>query len=177
MTFPVLKQHTMKKAFIHPTEHFNHLVEQMEDDEYDLFHELKATHVQTGYRGRNFVVYQIDEGGLPVILDKWEMLDFEATDDSGASTEIRSHRTGDTLIVGHDPIRIPGLDVFVWMPLHGRHTWDVIPDNEGRPGEYSLGFNFCIKVRSRRHPLESGVHHCETGKFFFETFPTISDPF
>ena len=161
--------------FIHPVDHFERLVDALPDDERTLFRKLSAIRVETAYAGRTFIVYRIDRYGDVQVLDKLEVLDLEINEEVGGSTEVRSHMTGDTFVVGYTPERVPGQDVFMWMPLHQRVRFDAIPDrDDGDIVSHSVGFNLCVKVSSRIGPRERDTVHCETGAAFHREFPRVS---
>jgi len=163
-------------AFITPADHFERLVGEIPEEDRDLFLSMDATHVDTGYAGRTFIVYDVDRHGEVLVLDRLTILDLYVNDTHGATTEVRSERKGETVIVGYTPERMFDLEVFMWLPLHMRVNWDAVPDEDtGYISRCSAGFNLCIKTASRRYPTETGTTHCETGFFFKRNFPDVSD--
>lgn len=152
--------------FLIVEDHFAALVLTLEPEEMELYNRTRHVRVETGYRDRNFVVYQM-RGGKRNVLDHISVLDFRCDDEIGASIEIKSNENQDTLVVGYIPIRLFGFDAFVHLPLHGRLSWSTTPDKvlEGK-----LGFPVCIRTLSRRGLREEGITYCETGMSYAREF-------
>lgn len=168
---------TGRRPFMTAGDHFRQLTNLLDTGDRELFDSFRCVRVETGYSGRNFLVYNMLSPSFPAVLDKLTILDLEVSSEVGPTTEIRSAVFGTTQIVGCAPQRMFGYPVFMWMPLRLHVNVDCIETEPGDLSHISVGFNLCIKTLSRRSPQEMGVTHCETGKNFAEQIGAHLDPF
>lgn len=156
--------------FLSVEDHFLALVDRMAPRDKSLYESFKHTRTETAFCTRNFVVYEM-HGRLPKPIDRIIVNDFSVDEASGASTEILSMETKQTLIVGYEPVKVFDHDVFIWMPLHTKLRWSA--DRASVPNG-SLGFPICVRTKSRLHLRERSVIYMETGPSFGQEFDTDS---
>ena len=146
--------------------HFSQLLSQLPTHQQRSFANFKHTRVETAFRKRHFIVYQMD-GGHPHEHDRVVVNDFRADDEHGTTTELIQQSTGDTLLVGYSPVQLFTFPIFVWLPLHSKLRWGAPAEavNEG-----SLGFPLCIRTESRLGLRENGICYCETGVSYGKEF-------
>ena len=150
-------------------DHFARLVAGMEAEDFSLYSRAQHVRVETGFTGRQFIVYQM-EGRQPKELDRLLVNDFTCNDLDGSSAEISSLSTGKTLVLGYTPIRLFDYPAFACLPLHGKIRWSAYEaDIEGG----SLGFPIVIRTMSRLHLRERGVTYVETGVSFGKEFDIV----
>lgn len=151
--------------FLSVEEHFDRLVAGMDKDSIELFRKCKNTRVETAFKGRTFIFYEIANREAAV-LETLTVEDFSADETVGASTEVR-RSTGETLVVSYAPVRMWEFPVFMHVPLHTKLRWAVGPRDIVNG---SLGFPLCVRTLSRLHLRERGVVYCETGVSFAREF-------
>lgn len=147
-------------------DHFDRLVKDLGPEEQKAFRAGKNTRVETAFRNRHFIVYEMT-GRQPEELDRILVNDFRVDDEEGATAELTSLKTGNTLVIGYTPVRLLSFPIFLWLPLHARIRWGA-PAGDVYTG--SLGFPIVIATRSRLHLRERGVTYFETGPAFGKEF-------
>lgn len=156
----------MNETFMTVEDHFNALLLSSAQDVQDVFAECRHNRVETAYRGRNFVIYQMN-GREPEILDRFTVNDVVADDIDGVTAEITSTRTKKTMVLGYSPKKLFQFPVLSWVPLHTKLRWGAPAST---PMKGSLGFPITLRTMSRYHLRERGVVYCETAKTFAEEF-------
>lgn len=152
--------------FMDVEHHFSRLVETLSTQDLKTYNASKHVRVETGFRKRNFVVYEM-RNGKNHCLDNIFIRDFNADDKDGTTTELVLGGTKQTIIVGYTPVKVFDYPVFVWLPLHGKLRWGA---TEGKIDEGSLGFPLCIRTKSRHNLREAGVIYFETGVSYGREF-------
>lgn len=109
---------------------FEDLLKKMEPLDLDLFNRLKTTKVVSAHAGDTLT---LSHGAAS---NRYLITDFMCSHDVGASFELQDLGTGDTFIIGHTPVRVPGVPLMLWLPLKLR----VEPHT--RQG---LEFNLCVR--------------------------------
>lgn len=158
------------EQFMSPGQHFCALLDTLGAEERKFYEGMKNTRTEACFRNRPLVVYRIVDR-KPEILDNLTVLDFIANDEFGATCEIRSQKTGTTIIVGYKPIRLFTYPVFVFLPLHAKLRWSAKPS---APLVGSLAFDLVIRTQSRTHLRERGMTYCETGVTFAQEFEGLT---
>jgi len=150
--------------------HFSRLLAGLPTQQQKAFATFKHTRVETAFRKRHFIIYQMD-GGHPHEFDRVVVVDFHADDEHGITTMLELQSTGDTLLVGYAPIQLFTFPIFVWLPLHSKLRWGAPAEavNEG-----SLGFPMCIRTESRLGLRENGICYCETGVSYGKEFDSTT---
>lgn len=154
------------EEFMPVEEHFNELVNTLDEGDRNLYDACTHVRVETGYLGRHFVVYTI-RGRDPVERDRLIVQDFSANETEGASSEVESVELGEKMVLTYTPQRVFDYPFFMFMPLHGKIRWGAAP---GQSAFGSLGFPIIIRTQSRRHLREAGVTYCETGVTYSKEF-------
>lgn len=154
------------KDFMSVNAHFDAMVAQLPPAQAETYRGTKHARVETAFRNRHFVVYDM-VGRTPHVLDRIIINDFTCDDEKGASAELTSTDSGQTLIINYRPQQLFRFPVFVAIPLHTKIRWGALEDDiDGG----SLAFPILIRTRSRLHLRERGVTYCETGPAFGQEF-------
>lgn len=148
------------------TDHFAQLVTRLDPKVLALYNSTKHVRVETGFRGRQFVVYRM-EGRDPKIVDRYTVNDFICNDEEGSTADITSAETGRTITIGYGPVQIPGYAIFLSLPLHAKIRWSAPASNLDAG---SLGFPIVIRTMSRLTLRERGVTYMESGTEFGKEF-------
>ncbi len=157
--------------FLPVADHFAHLVATLEPSELEAYNKLRHCRAEACFRNRSFIVYRITDR-RPEVLDTLAILDFQCCDARGATTEIRSNNTEETIIVGYTPVRLFDFPIFVHLSLHTKLRWSA---GASDIGDGSLAFDLSIRTQSRLHARERGVTYCETGVAYSREFQTNSN--
>lgn len=157
--------------FLDYESHFAALVNQMPEPEQRLYNAGRHTRVETAYFGRNFVVYRMGREG-PLLLDRLVIQDFHCDDQAGASAQIKSKTTGETVLLSYRPLKILAFDFFMFLPLDIRTRWSAPASNLNKG---SLAFPIVLRTPSRLGLQERGVTYCETGKDYGKEFGKLAD--
>ena len=155
-----------EQEFLTVEDHFNALVDTLDDDSREAYDRLRAVRIETAFKGRHFIVYKV-RGKDPVELDRITFEDYECNDEDGATAMVRSMETGEELVVGYTPVKLFTYPIFLFLPLHSRIRWATWPGNVGKG---SLAFPVGIRTQSRRGMRENNVIHCETGVLYGQEF-------
>lgn len=161
----------MQDDFMSVTDHYDRLVNSLDPATRMVYDSTKHARVETGYRGRNFIIYSMI-GRTPHVLDRIIVNDFNCDDEHGATAELLSVQTGKTLIVGYAPMQILRHPVFVCIPLHAKIRWSG--DGKSDVNSGSLAFPLLVRTQSRLHLREKGVTYFETGPTFGQEFDAPS---
>lgn len=155
----------------HPvTELFDNLVEQLPDQHYNLWHKLGHIRVETGFRGRRFLVYQIDRG-QPGVIDTLTITDYLVDSRDGARMFLASDLHGEEIQVGYRPAKLWGYRAFMALPLHSQVRWS----SAGELEEGKLAFPVLIKQQSRFSMRDVGVDMVETTTSYAREFNPIRE--
>lgn len=147
-------------------DHFNKLVSSLDGKSLSLYESLKHVRLETAYRARSFMIYQMRERN-PVKIDEIVVLDFICDDEEGSSTEIRSRITEKRMRIGYKPVQIFGHPIMAFLPLHAQVKWNAKASNIAKG---SLGFPLLLRTQSREHLRERGVTYMETGYSYAKEF-------
>ena len=151
------------------TDHFAQLVTTLEPKVLSRYNSTKHVRVETGFRGRQFVIYRMD-GREPKVIDRISVNDFICNDDEGSTAEIASAATGQKLTLGYAPVQVFEHDIFLSLPLHAKIRWSAPASNLGAG---SLGFPIVIRTMSRLSLRERGVTYMESGTEFGKEFDAV----
>lgn len=154
--------------FLAVEDHFDFLVDGLNDRDLKAYRQCKHTRPETAYKGRNFIVYKIIEGVMHEI-DRIIVDDFTANGEHGASCFLISQNTKRSVSVGYAPTRLFDYPVFMWLPLHSKLRWGA---TETTLHQGSLAFPVVVRTRSRLGLREAGITYCETGLSFGMEFDT-----
>lgn len=147
-------------------DHFDRLVDDLPQIDKDIFNACKHNRVETAYKKRHFIVYEMS-GGHPHELDRITVNDFHADHTHGITTEVASRNLDEKLIVSYTPQRLFHFPMFVWVPLHAKVRWGATADDIHHG---SLGFPLVLRTQSRLGLREDGVTYCETGVSYGKEF-------
>jgi len=156
----------IKEDFMGAEEHFGVLVGQLHPESRALYDTSYHLRIETAYKGRNFILYEVEDG-LPKVLDRVIVRDFECNEKDGASTQVTLQSTDEERIIGYGPEQVFDFPVFMWLPLTSRVRWGAPASN---PYKGSLGFPLVLKTKSRLSLREPGVVYCETAASFAAEF-------
>lgn len=156
----------MSQEFLSPGEHFDALLAIQPAAVQAEYKSLNHIRQEVCYRGRTFIVYQI-ENRAPKILANISVMDFVANDMAGASCELRCAETGKIMIVGYEPVKLFDFPVYVHLPLHLKLRWSTTPD---RLQYGSLAFDMAVRTKTRSSLRERGAVFCETGVSYAKEF-------
>lgn len=152
--------------FMPVNEHYAALVAGLDKEDLTTYLRMRHVRAEVAYRNRTFVVYDI-QNREPRVLDNLTVLDFNCDDARGASTEIRSGKSGETIVVGYSPAQLFDFPVFVHLSLHSKIRWSAYASD---PLTGSLAFDLVMHTLSRLHLRERGVIYAETGVNFAKEF-------
>jgi hypothetical protein len=147
-------------------DHFAYFISLMPIPIQHIYHSNKAVRVETGHKGRNFIIYKMRDDH-PKEIDQIIVNDFSCDEMVGASSEIELQSSGETMILDYTPQQVFDFPIFMWLPLSSKVRWAA---PKSSPMEGSLGFPIAIRTRSRQGLREPGVVHCETGADFGREF-------
>jgi hypothetical protein len=157
---------TINEDFMPLLEHFSALVDLMDPEDFAFYEKLKHVRVETCYRDRQMIVYEM-EGSSPRQIDRLTFKDFQCDDQIGATSELYSELFDESLILGYEPQRIFGYEIYMFIPLDPKTRWAAGPSN---PRAGSLSFPIVVRTRTRHSLRERGAQYCETGKSFGTEF-------
>ena len=153
-------------TFLDVEEHFDILLKALSPEDQRIYREARNTRIETGYRGRSFVLYSTDDIG-PVGVDRLVIKAFTCNDDQGASFELESTDHGGVLRVGYTPVRLFDHPVLMWLPIHARVRWGAARSAIDRG---SLAFPVAVRTQSRKTLRDPGAIYCETGASYSREF-------
>lgn len=154
-------------TFLSPEDFFQLLVDGIPEEDQDLYSAMKHTRIETGYRGRKFIVYQM-KNRLPEKLATLCVNDFVCDDEYGCSTQIEwLERPGSFITVGYQPVKLWDFPIFCHLPLAEKLRWTA---KEHNPNERSLGFLMVLRTKSRLHLQERNVVYMEGARTYQEEF-------
>ena len=158
----------MAIKYLSDKETFERLISRMPETlraEYDT---LGFHRVETAFTNRRFVVYKMDRN-TPVQLMTLKVNDFVCDDEIGCTAELEIIGTGETFVVGHTPVKVPGQPVFVSIPVKPNLIFSI-PEVDHPEVSHSLAFPLLIRTKSRRSIRERNVIHMETNVIFNQEF-------
>lgn len=157
--------------FLTSEDFFQLLAGSIPKEEQAVLNTMRHTRVETGYRGRKFIVYRI-VNRLPEKLATLAINDFVCDDEYGCSTQIEwLERPGSFITVGYEPIRLWDFPIFCHLPVAQKLRWTAKADN---PDDRSLGFLIVLRTQSRLHLRERNVVYMETSRSYQEEFHSKS---
>lgn len=153
------------EEFLFVDEHFASLVAKLTPRDLAAYHRTFHVRVETAFAGRYFIVYEM-QGDTPVELNRIIVKDFHCTDEEGASAQVELASTGQSMVVGYQPVKAWDYPFFLFLPLHSLLRWGKPPDSD----KGSLGFPILIRTQMRKSLRSQGVIYCETGGRFGKEF-------
>ena len=121
-----------------------------------LWGSLRSTLRTSASFKRAFVVWQLAEDG-PKALYTLSPLDFGATFQGGLRLVLST--PNGPLTVGHVPVKLPDVDVFVWLPQFSELRWSPYDYTDPTAGR-QLTVPVCFKVASNliKYPTIGDVY-------------------
>lgn len=131
---------------------------------------LRHVRQETGFVGRQFVVYEATSASSPKVLTTLTVTDYRVDPDFGAQAWLQAS-DGTKIEVDYRPARLLNYPVLIYLPLHSKVRWDL---REGEPIDGgSLAFPLVLRTQSRFSLRERGVVYVETSLSFEREFGTV----
>lgn len=136
----------MKNTHAQPDPRFQQVLEQMDDDDQELYRELRFAKCTPTRVGEVFVLFEYSNG-KPVELDRLRITNFTADPQRGVRIVMVSEIYGETVEIGFEPKRLFDYDVFVHSPLSPHLSWQFASDTSDK------GFMvFPLVIKTRHKP-------------------------
>ena len=121
------------------------------------------------YFDKIFIVWSVKQG-VPEILDVLTVESVDATFEMGIWVHAASKLTKAKHVITHTPRRLPGLDVFVWVPFFNEirfasNDWNDVT------APRSLRVSLCFKTRDNKQRLVEGQHYVTELHVFRDQWP------
>ena len=153
--------------FLSPEEFYEILADELPNGDKDLLASMPHTRIESGYRGRKFIVYKM-EGRHPEKIATFCINDFVCDDEDGCSTQIEwLEQPGAILTVGYYPTQLWDFPIFCHLPVSTKVRWAAKVDNTD---DRVLSFMMVLRTQSRRHLRERDVIYMEASRVFQEEF-------
>lgn len=143
---------------------------QLEKEERKLYRELKPSRIEAAFLNRLFLVFNVEENGVPNILTTIKVTDFWINAKEGAVAVLEDLETGQEIELDHVPVRLFHFEAFMSIPPISKVRWDARLDDDNIIRR-SLVFPVLIAAKSRNGRMGSGGVYVETPKRFMEKFP------
>lgn len=160
----------MAKTFLNDAESFQAIVEQLPDDELEIYRGMGALTLTSVFPNRVMVIYTL-RGSKPTNIELITVGDLSITRRDGPTLELTA--PGKLLELGVLPQRWFGRDIFFQMPQNFVLKWLGKRTAEAGSGvlQFVPSAAVLVRSRSRPHMRIDGETYAETLNDFREKYP------